>query len=61
MDPLIQTILYGVGLLACGYILGLGRGAILGSSNTLKALYESKLADPEKVIAYFEKVKNKGQ
>lgn len=58
MDALLQTVIFGGGLLACGYILGTARGIMLGVNATLQSLYDAKLADPEKVNKLFLKIKN---
>lgn len=53
MDPLFSTILFGSGLLVCGFLLGKGPWTRAAEANIMKVLYDEKLLVPHEVVAHF--------
>jgi hypothetical protein len=58
MDPFTQTVLVGVGLVVCGYILGRGDGHRRGSNQVMQELIASKLIEPVDILRHYASMGN---
>lgn len=58
MDPLMQTVVIGGSLIACGYILGRNAGWRRGFSDVMKELFASKIVDPTEVLKHYANMGN---
>lgn len=53
MTEAFIVLIIGIGLVGCGYILGVTNGLKTGSQGVVNELFRSGLLTPEKVLAHY--------